>query len=334
MALIKTIEEIKDQVGINSTNTIKNVMMDIEDIEESHIVPVLGRPQYDALHSAYNTQTEQSPMGGFLLELWKKTIKALINLAYAQNIDIAQVQVTDRGIVKQNDSAYQYQKIDVQKYFQKKGFNGIEALILFLEENKVNFPLWANNDAVYSITKQFFINTAAQFNKEYSIGNSRRTFMALWPAMKKAEAFYIEETIGTDLFDAIKNYIKTGEPASADNDQLLDKFIRPALAHLTIFLAINELNLEITADGVMINEVTAGNGTSKTSKMPSDTRLEIKRYEAEKTGLRFIKNLKDYLNKNASATKYQLYFESDLYEAPAGAEPEEDFTDRKIYGAM
>lgn len=332
MALIKTIEEIKVQVGINSTNTIDNVIMDIEDVEENYIIPVLGQPQYDELHEAYNTPTIEKPFNDRLQKLWKKVVKALVNLAYAQNIEIGQVQLTDRGIIKQGDSAYQYQKLDVQKYFLKKGFNGLEAIILFLEENKVNYPLWLGNSKVYSITKQFFINTTDQFNSEYSIGRSRRTFMALWPSMKKAEAFYIEETIGIGLFEVIKQYIKSGTEASADYDLLIEKFIRPALAHLTIYLAINELNLEITADGILINEIQAGSG-SKTSKLPSDTRFEIKKYEAEKTGLRFIKNLKDYLNQTASETKYVQYFQSELYEAPIGTEPE-DFTDQKIYGAL
>ncbi len=120
-------------------------------------------------------------------------------------------------------TAFQWQVADVKNYFLRKGYSGIDTMLAFLEKNKADYPLWVASDA-YTVTLKFFINSSTAFSEEYNINNSRRTFLALQSVMKKIEAFEIEPTLTSDLFDLVKAEI-LASTVSTDNAALL-KYIR------------------------------------------------------------------------------------------------------------
>ncbi len=64
--------------------------------------------------------------------------------------------------------------------------------------------------------------------------------------------------------------------------------------------------------------------------------LSLKKSEAEKDGHAYLKKLKDYLNANASSSKYAEYFASSSYQAPVDGDNAvfTNSVDNKYYGAL
>ena len=354
--VIKTNDEIKKYLSVNTAVNIESIDPDLKDVELSIIKKHLGETLFNELITFYEGSGSGSASGSSsgsgstankLPELLVKVQEPLVCIAFAQGIDILDVNISDRGVTKDSEAAFQYQRNNAQRYLYKRGYNALESLIEFLEENKSTFDTWVESEA-YSENRQFFINNTDLFSKYYNIGRSRLTFIALWPYMRIVEETAIKPVIGQDLFSEIKAQIygessSSGSASSstisvsADNQYLLENFIYQALTLLTINRAIGDINLELTDKGFVISEIASGGANQQLIKTPSRDLMDQKKFNAEKIGQLFLDNLKEYLNANASAEKFKSYFESDLYTAPEAETEEENetqTTNDSIYGAL
>jgi hypothetical protein len=322
MPLFKTIDEIKKYVSANLSSNIKTLLPDINQAEETYIKKYLGKEQYDALLTAYTAATADSPLSAIHQNLLEKCQMPLANLAYADFSIIGQVDMSDEGIrIVTDDShktAFQWQINDLRNdYFLKKGFNGLEALLSFLEENKDAYPTWKGSSA-YTQFKEYFINSAAEFNKYYRINESRLTFLALETVMRTVEDFKIRPALSDTFFDEIKTAIKSGAALSDDHKKVMT-YIVPAVAHLTIAAAIDDLSVEFIGNAFVINQYSTGQASNTKSTAQAEL-LGNKQKQAKQKGETYLKDLKDYLNKVAAADKYASYFNSESYTAPSSGD--------------
>lgn len=110
-------------------------------------------------------------------------------------------------------------------------YENIEQMLIFLEENQDNYPLWVNSDA-YTYATSNFIRTAIEFDGLVPITVSRLLFYHLKPIMDYIEKFNVETIISSDLASEIRQQIVDDNVSDA-NQKLLDN-IRPAIAYLAI----------------------------------------------------------------------------------------------------
>lgn len=317
MSLIYDISEIKNSIAIDVSSTIENIKPDIREAEEDYIMPALGQATYDEINQIYNDNPELlTEDQSKLLDLCQT---ALSNLAFARYIIVNRVSFSNSGIRIIEDgnykTAYKYMFDEIIDNFTRRGFNYIDKLLAFLESKKDVFTDWAEDESAFTINKKHFIRTADEFDAIYRINRSRRTFMALEPTIQSVEDFMIEYSLGVDQYNDLKDKIKAGGDLSEDDQALLAK-VQPALAYLTIGHAIEELSFEVSEHGLLIKEQINTGETNWKKSTPSDARLEGKRKSAMDTGNRYLEKLKDFLNKNASAETYPLYFASEAYISP------------------
>jgi hypothetical protein len=331
MPLFKTITEVKKYVSVNAATDLDSLMPDIIDAEEEYIVKYLGQEQYEALVTAYEGDSTNLD----IQNLVEKVQKPLINLALANYIILNQVQISETGVHivtdADNKTAWQWQINDLIDYFLKKGFNGLETLLTYLEAKRSTYTIWSGSTA-YTDYKKFFINSAYEFQKHYNIKGSRLTYLSLSSIMKRVEDLHIKPAISPELFAELKTAIKTGDALSEDHAALIE-LINPAIAYLTIGEACGEMAVEFQMDAFVVIQ-TKGRQDKTTAP---NSLLEVKKEKACKTGGTYLKDLVDYLNKNASETKYITYYNSDSYHAPANGDfgvIKNDDTTRKIYNAL
>lgn len=316
--LLSTDQELQDLTGIGQGNSIEAYQSDINEATEDFLKPLLGDALYTLLLSQYEAR-EATPLQEPDLSLLKYSQAIIANMGISKNVDLRQVQISDQGIQKGGESAYYYQKVDLQNYFSKRSYRAMELLLLFLEKNIEAFPLWVNSDAYY-LNRSFLIPNAYEFQRHYNIKSSRRTYMAMQPIMRKVENFAVIETIGeafyNELILTVQNDPGLTNEQKAENKKLLELYLRPAVAYLTIAEAVKELSLTLSPDGLHLTENIASSDKTLAQKQATDQQLEIQSERAADNGNQYLSRLQNYLNQNASGTLFKAYYDSSLYQDP------------------
>ena len=230
--LIKDIETLSQIVNKTEGLDFENIKSSIEDAELYFIIPIIGQDYYDELNDEY---VKISPaLSEEDQKALKKIQKALAYFAMVLWMPEGAIKVSGTGLQVVSTEELKTageRKVDKLEFkYLDSGYRAIDSLLEFLEKNSSDYSTWKESEA-YTVFKESFINNAKTFNKNYSIGNSRRTFLRMKAMMKKCEDFYIQSNLGVDFFTEIKTQIKE-DNISEDNKIILD------------FIALNYLNLQ------------------------------------------------------------------------------------------
>lgn len=329
--LLTTLAEFRIGVPVSVTASIELLLPAVAQAERKHLLPLLGRAQYDELHAAYQAGS-LNPAQAELLALVQV---ALANLAYAPYVTVAQLQIDDQGIRiasdQNNKTAFQWQINDLKDYLLETGYEALDQALAYLDEHKAEFPTWAASEA-YAANKQQLLNSAAEFDRYYRINASRRTFLALVPIMQRQEVLNLEPLLSSAFCAALRAEIQTGQVSAATEAVL--RLLHPALAHLTMAQAIGELSFSINGPALELQVYRPDNANSKESDPGLTALLALKRDQALENGREYLRQLLAFLNAQASATVYPEFFKSAAYTAPVTATSEQPPVRRRIYSAF
>lgn len=328
--LFSTTAEFKNHVPTTLSNTDSNWKPEVRRIENSIIKKILGSDLYQGLDEAYqssidpNTPVELSIHFKWLIE---KVRDVIAPFAYAGLAAVVNVRMTDGGLrtatSQDTEQARQWMVNDMKRQLLKNGYDAIEQLYLFLEENAEGyFPEWLDTPE-HAELNQFFINSAVEFNKHVDIGESRWTFNSLRANMGIAETLYLLPALGQEYYDELKEKIITNTTTIEDEDIL--KTIRKATALLTVGLSTTGMNLIIN-DG-HLTVLTDGTADIKTETKLSMEQMKDFLREKMEQGNIFLIRMKELLNKNAD--DYPTYKASSAYTAPSGFPPDHGNANRK-----
>ena len=320
--MIKTLDEVQKYVPVANSLSLPGLKPEITDVEDNVVVKHIGADFYNEIEAAYNggspTQAQQ-----VVIDYLQETIS---NIAVGQYLDLVQVNITDSGVMRDEAGnekpAYRYQKEQAKAHLLRRGWVVLENLLAYLEDNKASYPTWANG-AGYTINKELIINSAEVFSKYYNIDNSRLLYQALQYIIKQVEDSELVTVIGEDLLTEIKNEILAGS-VSSDNQKLLDSYIYPAVANLTIVRALGDMVVRLDENGAVVHEKKAVAASNVEESAADMERLNAKRFNVQAAGYRYLDLLRDYLNENASASLYAAYYNSSLYEAPVADDDSEE----------
>lgn len=320
MAILQE-SDFKESVPVfQSMNFTRLILPSVRQAERDYLKPILGTVQYNALVA----DAASLPLTGDNVALYAELKEPLAQMAAFLAVPDVDLNLSTHGFTVHKDEnsapASQKRVAEFRLSQLRKAMAGFDALLEWLEANKATYTDWAAGEG-YTELKQGFVNTTAEFNEVVDINNSRHLFMRLRPYRRKVEQYELKSYLGTDLYDEIKAEI-LADSISADNTALLP-FIHQAVCNRAIAKGILALNLQIDERG----HLAAGIQESHTMKMEQhakDAHIDtlVKQYDAEADA--FFEKLRIYLNENATASKYAVYFNSDLYVDPNGADPNED----------
>jgi hypothetical protein len=304
-------EEIKKYISVNVTTNFITIKPYIETAEAEYIKKLLGDAQYYELVEYYEDHVEPESHLGDLLKLVQKS---LINLAYFRGFPILVAKIGDGGAYRNETDVqkplFKYQEAELKQMFKTDGFNGLDAVLEYLENNIESFPLFASSQN-YTIFKQNFIHTTAQFDDCFPIGGSRIVFLKLRKYMIDAENFHILPVIGKPFFDLLKNELLNNSLSEANIPVV--EFLRKAIAGFAISKGILQLGISITDNGIFHQTTTGGQYDHK-----KDAALDMKESFnisklARDTADDYMSLLKDFLHTNIQ--DYPLYSASNAYDS-------------------
>lgn len=313
--IFKTTDDIKGFVPVNITFDFSEIQPFIKQAEQEILIPAISQAQYDDINNTYNNNplsltTNQK-------NLLDKMRQVIAPLSYMYWIPWGQVQISSAGIRIANTpemkTAFSWQIDALEKSAARTAANALEGLMDFLETNISIYTIYAASAAHTDATK-YFINSGKDFSLYYNINNSRLFYNTIKPSMKKVEDFDVIGILGADLFAEIKTQISSAA-ISANNAKLMG-MIKGALAHLTIAKSIIDKALIVDDNGV--SAVTRGLTFRPDLPRASDyaSILDAMYRNALQDGETYGRQLRNYLNLNATASVYPLYFSSSLYVDP------------------
>lgn len=319
--LFKTVSEIKKCLPANAAFEFGDIEPFIQlQAEPNFLIPVLSQEQYDLLNAKYNdSAADLTDDEKQLLGLCRF---ATANYAYLLYTPFGQVNISKSGIhietSETKKTAFQWQLDELKSGLINAAFIGLENLLKFLEIKKGIFTAWASSET-FTLLHDSFINSADDFDEYYRISKSRLTFLAVKPIIRIIEQNLLYNNLGKDLYDLLKSEIQADNIA-AENKLLLNQYIKPALANLTMARALSQLSVRITENGVVVFMGSLSQNTRYFLPAGEDAISRLYQ-QAITDGNNALEGTKRFLNANASPSAYPSYYNSSLYIAP-GTSPE------------
>jgi len=336
MPLLKTIAELKSYVALDMKGIQPSFALELEFVETQTIRPLLGGALYIWLQAAYDAPGFDPTSSGLAAQLLRAVQAPLARLAVAANITIHMATIDETGVhIVSNDkskTAFQWQTNAQQAFLLQRGNLGLDALVEWLEEHRADSPelvAWAASTAGQRHRRELFTSTA-EFHEMEAISNSRQVFEALRPVRRRMESFELQRVLGADFLFELREQVRTRN-VSSENQMLLNTYVLPALAALTIGHAVPELGLRLTGEGIDLTIARNDDSNSKEADAGLDALLRDKVDESLLSAHRYLTRLTDLLDRTASATRFATYFASPTYTDPNQVVAPVNTTKSKIY---
>lgn len=310
--IIKTVADFRKYVPINAAFQMHAINPQIIRAERDVLQQYIGEELYLALDAACNSE---GTMPAPLATLLPFAQAVVANQALITFIPIGSIQISDKGIVVQSEDTVKpaplWAKEELQNALTNALFFELEALRLFLDENKENYPQYTSSTA-FERSKELFIQTVDEFNDVYNIGNSHRTFVRLKSVLRNVQNEQIRDVLGEAYYlELLEKFID--EDLNPDDKNVLRE-LRKSLVFFTISEACRLMPVQII-DGVLVvrSDMISMQGKGASANDVHVNRLMTSSYKkAEEYLLKF----KGYLNSIASASVIPTYFNSSEYIKP------------------
>ena len=327
--LFKTIEEIQAILPIGAGNEFDRLQPHIKNAENRFIAPLLGTSLYEELCEFHETELPGEPteVQQAMIELLQKVQHSLIHLAMYVGFDFLNVNVSDMGFQRMESEhtrgLFRYQEDNLKAYFANSGFDGLDLVLVFIEDNIQHFNEFKSSPN-WTQFKSMFIPTVKVMEEiPYNIHGSRLIFLSLKPLMALAEDTKILPLLGVSVFEEIKSEMVKDEPAEKVTAIL--PYIRKPLAWLSTAMLMEETGATLDERGLFFEKTdgTDPGARLKQPSLPEDVRRLILRNYSVAEG--YLSALAKYVS-----THMEDWPE---YSNPSSFRYSRDNTDKKTFWA-
>jgi len=350
--LFRNTEEIKSYLPVNTSLSFEVISPYIKTAERDYLIKLIGLALYNEIAN-YQGSGSGSGMGDVdpkHIQLLEYAKTAVINLAILEWSKTGTLQAGNLGLTMQETPnqkiPYKYKEQEYKDSIKANGFNALDMMLEYLEENINNFPTFKQS-VNYTVFKGHLINQTKEFDTIYFIGGSRLVFIRLQRFIVQAEDFSILPVIGRELFDKVMSVISyqgSGSGSGSGFDYTLPSpvtdmgrlinMLQKAAVHLSIYLGICDLNVNVTEKGLFFESKEGGQGSfsKQTNVMetfvPNEMLPGIAR-NAYKNGTGYLEMARQFVLKNISS--FPEYANSESYDTTVGNRRMSfDNTDKKI----
>lgn len=290
MALIKNITELKQYVKVAETLPQDVINVCIPDAQEKYIRNVLGDELLEDLDT-WHSMTSPTEVEAYsaLLPYVQRALARFALLIASAELDVT-ITSSGIGVVSTQNlapaSADRVKKLNESN--EQRGWDNIETLIRFLEENKDDYPEWVASSA-YTLSIRNMVNSAVEFDSIIPINKSRLYFSRIRPILDDIDILKIKAAISTELFDAIVTQLRADDVSEAN------AVILPYLKRAEVYYAaVDSIDKAKYSDGDI-------------SKILLNRDIDTYTNKADA----FLMEVRKVLDKNPDS--YPLYRDSDQY---------------------
>jgi hypothetical protein len=316
-------EEFKKFLPVNVTLSFRSIAPAIALCERKYLIPLLGETLFERLVKFYNSSKPKKC--AHLQELLTLCQFALIRLAFWQEYDILSVTLSDKGAADNagENRLYRYQSEALKDNLKNEGFDQLDSILEFCEQNMAHFPEFAQSPCHIDSECSFIKNTK-EFNSIYYINSSRLVFLKMKYFVTSVEELQLRHHLG----DAFCSELLGADPADEKYSRVLSG-IKKFVVFMAIAEGIAELH-QMPTDRGLIFQTTIANRISEVQYSPvPPEELERIRKEYTKKAERYMNSVIDDLKRNQS--DYPAYFTFAGNNAPPSKHIRRDNTNKKIF---
>lgn len=194
----------------------------------------------------------------------------------------------------------------------------LDAALAFIDdkkrtENTDPFPNF-DSEKVKMVVSKFFVSNVDAFEKFVSLSGSRRTFMALYGNLNKANK-NIKAILGKDLFDFTLTRHKSNELEEKELELL--ELLQEYIANYALWHGLPRLSVLVEHDGVKVLTSMDGANTKQTAQAAKivelKNRLDCDYREAERRIIGFLYTNLELFGLFKSSYRYVEEYEDDGY---------------------
>ena len=293
--------EIQEVLPVSSATSRDKIWPFLDQAERKYIRPLLST-LYADVDKFYNDNDNWTGGSGDDTEVYSGLLSlihsATINLAYFIGFDLLNVIASDAGFQQTGDnqgfkSLYKYQQDNLRTYFSETGYNGLDDMLTYIEENIEYFPQWEAS-AVNTARKTAIIKDADQFDALCFINRSRLTFLRLQRHMAEVIDFEIKPMLST-VWAALLVELESDDPDIAYINLAAE--IRKPLAYLSCAKLIEQTG-NLTDRGLFFEGKSSGSPDSNYKNPVTGPSAEEASETFCETGRRYLELLRQYLITN------------------------------------
>lgn len=154
---------------------------------------------------------------------------AISNFGMYIFLPLLQVQMDSSGIsvnVSENRKSPEWwQTKDIRRELLRAGHESMDLLLAVLDANPTIFEDYAENYS--ALNNELLVSNAVTFSKYYNIFDSRQTFLALIPVIRKVEDQYLHTFLCPELITALKSIV-------TDNKKVVKVALQKAIVAFTV----------------------------------------------------------------------------------------------------
>lgn len=293
MALIKTNAEIKRYLVTDASFDPESITPYLEPASED-VIKVLGDAQYEELEDYYESESTGIDELDALLPYVQRP---LAYFAFLKALDVLNVNIGNNGIGIVSNSnlapASKERVENLRRSIRDSAYSALETLLVFLEDNIDDYPLWEASDA-YAYQYEYLISSAKKFDEMCKIGGSRLTFLEWRPTMADVEILEMVPQVSVEFMNELKEQIAAG--TITENNLVVLPHLQKALAYLTAAAS---------------QEPSLGEGTTYSVTMRQFSDIQRKQYKQK--GMHYLMMAKTMMD--AAPDDYATYAASDVYDA-------------------
>jgi hypothetical protein len=311
-------EEIRRYVPVSVSSDFDSLSPHIANAEADYLIPVIGQQTYDELQLFYDsassgsadlpeeesgsgTSEEDEAADKKKTELLRLVQSCVTHIAFWIGYDLLNSYITDDGFKRTESekikSLFKYQEDNLKQYFRTNGFNRLDTVLQFLEDNAQTFTTFAVS-AQYTVLKSAFIPNTAAFNRIVFIGGSRLTFLRMIPHMQLIEEVEIRPLLGSVALAQLREEMLKESPRPAITG--IVPIIQKAVAYLASGMLMQESGADLTDNGLYFSSQSSITGNNS-EKKPSDAlRIATLSERNRHIGNAFLDQVRSYLVTHAA----------------------------------
>lgn len=316
-------DELRQHVGRLQIESSFDILRPyVRQAEKGRIRPMLGGKLYNRLMAGLTADT--------LTDVDKKLLEWVLpcaaNYAMFAAFPHINIKISGSGFTQAKGEAYERaRKEDVAWAYEATADladDQAEDLLLFLEENRGDYPDWPG-----SKDQNLLISSAEEFTEEVDmVGDSRRVFVMLRTAITDVENLYIAKKISTSYTIWLKENrgsLENEHPRAWD-------LCKKAASRLAMAMAIPRLDFKLENGTMSFSSFQVAG--AKLEKIKSAEKKEIAQGFLE-VGQKYLDDL-HLLLETSQEEEFTLYKQSELHKPPSTSAIQQDFTWHKDEGGI
>ncbi|MDR2003599.1 MAG: hypothetical protein LBQ74_11245 [Prevotella sp.] len=293
--------ELRPYIAVSSALSFLKFQTAVRNASGLFIRPIVGEGIVNKLQEIYDgitdisVITEDTPDKDIRLLYYAQRASAFLSFWY--DYDEMQVMIGDSGLKRQEAESvktpYKYQELSMKEGFRQKGFDGLDNLIAFLEENTQDYPEYKDSE-YYTQTQESIVRNTKEVNRYYNINNSRLVFLRLKTNFRIIEDTVIAPRLGADLYDDFKAAISSESPE--------EKYtrLREKLIPVVVFYAVQRLIRDtgsVTDRGLFFQSLKGNEGSYMSNDPVIGSNQALQACEAEADAISYWLLAEQYLKK-------------------------------------